>query len=95
MTRHTDKPAHGAARQPAPEPDEMEIQRAAYHLWLEEGCPAGHELDHWLAARELLRHRPGRTLGRVPPQAPPALHFPRQDILNRTAGKTGGSNRNN
>lgn len=45
---------------PAPEPTEAQIQHEAYLLWLEEGRPAGRDLDHWLAARELLRHRHGR-----------------------------------
>ena len=37
------------------------IQHEAYRLWLEEGRPAGRDLEHWLAARELLRHRHGRA----------------------------------
>ena len=46
---------------PAPEPTEAQIQHEAYLLWLEEGRPAGRDLEHWLAARELLRHRHGRA----------------------------------
>jgi hypothetical protein len=46
---------------PAPEPTEAQIQHEAYRLWLEEGRPAGRDLEHWLAARELLRHRHGRA----------------------------------
>jgi len=40
-----------------------EIRREAYLLWQQEGCPQGRELDHWLAAQELVRHRrhPGRA----------------------------------
>lgn len=43
---------------------EEDIQKCAYFLWKEEGCPSGHDLDLWLAAKELLRHHaaiPGRT----------------------------------
>lgn len=39
------------------EPTE-EIRREAYLLWQQEGCPEGRELDHWLAAQELVKHRP-------------------------------------
>ena len=46
---------------PAPEPTEAQIQHEAYLLWLEAGRPAGRDLEHWLAARELLRHRHGRA----------------------------------
>ena len=34
-----------------------EIRHQAYRLWQQQGCPAGRELDHWLAAKELVRHR--------------------------------------
>lgn len=33
-----------------------EIRRQAYRLWQQEGCPLGRELDHWLAAKEIVRH---------------------------------------
>lgn len=42
-----------------PEPTEAEIQHAAYLLWLESGKAPGRDLDNWLAAKELLRHRHG------------------------------------
>ncbi|MBS0663790.1 MAG: DUF2934 domain-containing protein [Verrucomicrobia bacterium] len=52
---------------PAPlsaiEPTEAEIQKMAYHLWVEGGCLEGVELDNWLAAKELLRHRHGHVHG--------------------------------
>lgn len=41
------------------------IRHEAYLLWQREGCPPGRELDHWMAAQELVRHR---THGR--PAAP-------------------------
>lgn len=37
-----------------------EIQHAAYLLWVEAGRPEGRDLDHWLAAKEMLCHRHGR-----------------------------------
>lgn len=43
-----------------PEPTEAEIQHAAYLLWLESGKAPGRDLDNWLAAKELLKHRHGR-----------------------------------
>jgi hypothetical protein len=47
------------------EPTEAEIQHAAYLLWIEEGQPEGCDLAHWLAAKELLRHRHGHSVGRA------------------------------
>lgn len=50
------------------EPTESEIQHAAYLLWLEDGRPEGRDLEHWLAAKEMLAHRHGRdahTQGRA------------------------------
>ncbi len=46
---------------PAPEPTEAEIQHEAYLLWLESGRLPGRDLENWLAAKELLRHRHGRA----------------------------------
>lgn len=43
-----------------PEPTDAEIQHAAYMLWIENGRPEGHDLEHWLAAKEMLCHRHGR-----------------------------------
>jgi hypothetical protein len=43
-----------------PEPTEAEIQHAAYLLWMENGQPAGRDLEHWFAAKEMLAHRHGR-----------------------------------
>lgn len=58
-----------------PEPTEAEIQKAAYYLWQEKGCPDGNDLDTWLEAKELLRHRaPGAT--RPGTVKAPAIHFP-------------------
>lgn len=34
-----------------------EIRHEAYLLWQKDGCPEGRELDHWLAAQEIVRHR--------------------------------------
>jgi Protein of unknown function (DUF2934) len=51
---------------PLHEPTEADIQKKAYHLWVEGGCLEGIELDNWLAAKELLRHHHGRTVDRTP-----------------------------
>jgi hypothetical protein len=45
---------------PRETPTEAQIQHAAYLLWLEEGRPEGRDLEHWLAAKEMLTHRHGR-----------------------------------
>jgi hypothetical protein len=59
---------------PLPDPAEAEIQHAAYLLWIEEGRPEGRDLEHWLSAKELLRHHHGRTAGRTRrPPAKPAI----------------------
>jgi hypothetical protein len=39
------------------EPSETDVQKSAYLLWKEEGSPAGRDLDFWLKAKELIRHR--------------------------------------
>jgi hypothetical protein len=58
------------------EPTEQEIQHAAYLLWVENGRPEGCDLEHWLAAKEMLCHRHGRdasTRRPVPEIAGPAV----------------------
>jgi hypothetical protein len=60
----------------SPQPTEAEIQHAAYLLWIESGRPEGRDLEHWLAAKEMLCHRHGRdakTRQRVPEITAPAL----------------------
>ncbi len=47
----------------AHEPSEAEIQKQAYHLWIDGGCLEGVEVDNWLAAKELLQHRQGHAHG--------------------------------
>jgi hypothetical protein len=40
---------------PAPsEPTDEEIALCAYRIWLHEGCPVGHDQEHWLKAKEQL-----------------------------------------
>jgi hypothetical protein len=59
-----------------PEPTEAEIQHTAYLLWLESGQKSGHDLDNWLAAKELLRHHHAPGKGPRRPAAstiPPAI----------------------
>jgi hypothetical protein len=63
---------------PRHEPTEAEIQHAAYLLWIESGRPAGRDLEHWHAAREMLCHRHGRdskTRQQVPELAASTARF--------------------
>jgi hypothetical protein len=65
------------------EPPETEIQKTAYYLWQQKGCPDGCDLDIWLEARELLRHHaavpaataaaPARVMA---PKPTVQIHFP-------------------
>jgi hypothetical protein len=48
------------------EPTEAEIQKQAYHLWIDGGRLEGVELDNWLTAKELLRRRHGHAHGLAP-----------------------------
>lgn len=45
------------ASSPMPDITEVEIATCAYFLYVNEGCPAGRELDHWLEAEARLRGR--------------------------------------
>jgi len=47
----------------AREPAELEIQKLAYQLWIEGGCRQGVELDNWLTAKEMLKHRYSHVRG--------------------------------
>jgi hypothetical protein len=37
------------------QPTEEEIRDYAYHLFVQEGCAHGHDLEHWLEAEACLR----------------------------------------
>jgi len=61
------KPAPAAAKKPAapsagkaiasaePAPGDQEIQRLAYELWEERGCPEGSGEEDWARAVEMLK----------------------------------------
>lgn len=34
---------------------EVAIRKRSYEIWLQEGCPDGRDLDHWLRAKDALR----------------------------------------
>ena len=52
--------------------NEAEIQKVAYCLWQEKGCPTGQDLDTCLEAREVLRHRHAAHAANAPkPTAAP------------------------
>lgn len=61
-----------------PEPPEGDIRQRAFALWLNDGQVHGRDLDHWLAARQLLLHEakehhenshPSRGAGPLPEPA--------------------------
>jgi len=83
------------AKKNPPEPTEAEIQKEAYSIWLANGCESGRDLDHWLAAKELLKHRHGRAAGPRPRKSPPitpvALHFPPSAAVRRPEPETAKS----
>jgi len=63
---------------PAPDPSEAEIQKQAYHLWIDGGCLEGVEVDNWLAAKELIRHRAGHAHGHAVRGAHPGTSNPKK-----------------
>lgn len=46
---------------------EQKIRETAYLIWLEEGCPSGRDVDHWMKAAERVA-----LSELVPGDAPPA-----------------------
>jgi hypothetical protein len=68
---------------PAFEIPEEDIQKCAYHLWLEAGRPAGRDLEFWDAARERLRHAAQTTHSTASPSS--RRHATGQKV--RTAGQ--------
>lgn len=50
-----------------------EIRHEAYLLWQKDGCPEGRELDHWLAAQEIVRHRRHLPHPPVPDERDPEI----------------------
>jgi hypothetical protein len=63
------------------DPTEAEIQHAAYLLWVEDGRPEGRDLEHWLAAKELLTHRHGRDASTGHRAAELPLSLPLRETL--------------
>lgn len=60
-------------------PTDEEISLRAHQLWLEHGCPHGHDVEHWLEAqRQLLSEYGNRT---VMPTSEDVVRDP-QDRLN-------------
>lgn len=73
---------HRASR-PRVEPTE-EIRREAYQIWQREGCPPGHELDHWLMAQEVIRHRRQHHAHRAPDEARESQIRPTEQLVTPT-----------
>lgn len=46
-----------APAKPPPPVTDMDIATCAYFIYVNEGCPAGREMDHWLQAEARLRGR--------------------------------------
>ena len=65
---------------------ELEIQKEAHRLWIEKGRPEGCDLETWLEAKELLKHRPAHDIvdGRA---APTQIHFPPAHETQKPAAK--------
>jgi Protein of unknown function (DUF2934) len=62
---------------PIPDPSEEEIQKQAYLLYLASGSVPGRDVENWLAAKELLKHRHGKSGGRSrKPKKTTEIHFP-------------------
>jgi hypothetical protein len=38
---------------------EEEIRGLAYRMWLEEGCPDGRNVEHWLKAEAMMKRKNG------------------------------------
>jgi|GEM_PF-2468046 len=37
------------------------VELRAYEIWLHEGCPDGHDLDHWVQAETEVASRPAQS----------------------------------
>lgn len=49
--------------------EDRQVRELAYRLWLEDGMPAGRDLDHWFRAQTLLRGEEERRGGTQPEEA--------------------------
>lgn len=58
-----------------------EVRHEAYKLWQQEGCPSGRELDHWLAAKEIVKHRPAPA--KTDPEVEPEIR-PTERLVEQT-----------
>jgi hypothetical protein len=48
-------------------PTHNEIAARAYQIWLEQGRPDGHDLDHWLQAEYELMQLPIEEIAKLKP----------------------------
>lgn len=62
---------------------EEEIRQIAYHLWLDEGCPYGRHLDHWLKAEAIWREQHAA----IAPESPRSAKAKRKPIATASQGK--------
>lgn len=54
------------------EPTTDEIALRAHQIWMEQGCPAGHDVDNWLEAESQLRLGRNTTAPNLSDSAIPA-----------------------
>jgi hypothetical protein len=53
---------------------QQRIRERAYHLWEEDGCPHGRDLDYWERARELVGIEESAGAGQLPnPETHPTM----------------------
>jgi hypothetical protein len=45
---------------------DQRIRKRAYHLWEEDGCPEGRDLEYWERARELVAMEDSDGAGQLP-----------------------------
>jgi hypothetical protein len=73
-----DKSSQSQDQRPNP-PSQDQVAVIAYHLYLEDGCQDGHDLEHWYRAEKILKEsmtnaveRAVRTAARTEPSVLPS-----------------------
>ena len=50
----------------SPDPIHVKIELRAYEIWVHEGFPSGHDLDHWLKAESEIAAEPASEAEQPP-----------------------------
>lgn len=67
---------------------EEEIREIAYYLWLNEGCPHGRHLEHWLKAESIWQEQQTRQAAKTrSPRARPRATLRTQQGKTATSGE--------